>query len=112
MKVEGFSPASRGGVWGGGKSIRRGTPLPRSRKTEVAADHAVRRHGSLLITNLRLKEVCIRLPFVGRKISRPDLAGSGVNNQAVIPSACDLVTSVSVARGRSRDTERDEDANA
>jgi hypothetical protein len=68
--------------------------------------------GSLVITNLGLKEFCVGLSFGGGKIPGPDLAGGGVNNQAMIPRACDLVTSVSVARRCSRNTERDEDANA
>jgi hypothetical protein len=67
---------------------------------------------SLLIANLGLKEVCIGLSFGGGKVSRPDLAGGGVNYQAMIPRTCDLVTPVGVARRRSRNTERDEDANA
>src|ERR1017187_4271589 len=38
-----FFSSSRGGVWGGGKSLRRGTPVPRSRKTNAAAYQYIRR---------------------------------------------------------------------
>jgi hypothetical protein len=66
----------------------------------------------LFLTNLRLKEIRIRFPPIGMKISGPNLASHRVDNQPLIPRARNLIPSHRTGRRRRRYSQRDQNSHA